>query len=69
MNLKDFEWLGTQELWDAIGHNAQQARRTTNRVGGPGTEAGVLVWHEARWLRPDASSHSAGSSGHLPSHA
>ena len=30
--MKDFEWLGTQELWDAIAHNAQQARRTTNWV-------------------------------------
>jgi hypothetical protein len=30
--MKDFEWLGTQELWDAIAHNARQARRTTNWV-------------------------------------
>jgi len=30
--MKDFERLATQELWDAIVHNAQQAQHTTNWV-------------------------------------
>jgi len=30
--MKDFERLATQELWDAIAHNAQQARYTINWV-------------------------------------
>jgi len=30
--MRDFEWLRTQELWDAIVHNAQQAQHTTNWV-------------------------------------